>query len=172
MERSTVTGSSIWDLGIRIWDFVGRTESSTTSILVGERQIRNPNSQIPNQSGFSLLELMIAMFILIILLSVAFPTYQRSVQHARETVLKENLWQMRRAIDQFTSDKGKLPRSIDELVEGKYLRERPVDPVLEKDEWEEVQGEDSLTPDGEQGLTDVKSMAEGEDSEGKPYKDY
>ena len=115
---------------------------------------------------------MIAMFILIILLSVAFPTYQRSVQHARETVLKENLWQMRRAIDQFTSDKGKLPKSIDELVEGKYLREKPVDPVLEKDEWEEVQGEDSLTPDGEQGLTDVKSMAEGEDSEGKAYKDY
>ena len=51
-------------------------------------------------SGFSLLELMIAMFILIILLSVALPTYQRSVQHAKETVLKENLWQMRKAIDQ------------------------------------------------------------------------
>ena len=109
------------------------------------------------------------MFILIILLSVAFPTYQRSVQHARETVLKENLWQMRRAIDQFTADKQKMPKSIDELVEAKYLREKPVDPITEKDEWNEVQGEDSLAPEGEPGLKDVKSMAEGVDSNGQPY---
>jgi general secretion pathway protein G len=115
---------------------------------------------------------MIAMFILIILLSVAFPTYQRTVQHARETVLKENLWQMRRQIDQFTADKGKLPRSIEELVEGKYLMEIPVDPITEKAEWKEVQGEDELSPDGEQGLKDVKSLAEGEDSDGKAYKEY
>ena len=115
---------------------------------------------------------MIAMFILIILISVAFPTYQRSVQHARETVLKENLRYMRQAIDQFTSDKGKLPKSLDELVETKYLREKPVDPIIEKAEWEEVQGEDELTPDGEQGLKDVKSTAPGVDSDGKEYKEY
>lgn len=165
-------GKLIRDVGCRIWDFVGGREIYAATWPVIRRPIPSPKSRIRNQAGFSLLELMIAMFILIILLSVAFPTYQRSVQHARETVLKENLWQMRRAIDQFTSDKGKLPKSIDELVEGKYLRERPVDPVLEKDEWEEVQGEDSLTPESEQGMTDVKSMAEGEDSEGKAYKDY
>ena len=115
---------------------------------------------------------MIAMFILIILLSVAFPTYQRTVQHARETVLKENLWQMRKAIDQFTADKGKMPKSIDELVEGKYLRERPVDPITETNEWEEVQGEDTLAPEAETGLKDVKSKADGEDMDGKAYKDY
>jgi general secretion pathway protein G len=115
---------------------------------------------------------MIAMFIMIILLSVAFPTYQRSVQHARETVLKENLWQMRRGIDQFTADKGRTPKSIDELVEGKYLREKPRDPITEKDEWNEIQGEDPLSPDGEQGLKDVKSLAEGEDLDGKSYQEY
>jgi general secretion pathway protein G len=87
-------------------------------------------------------------------------------------VLKENLWQMRRAIDQFTADKGKMPKSIDELVEGKYLREKPRDPITEDTEWTEVQGKDPLTPDGEQGLKDVKSMAPGEDSEGKEYKEY
>lgn len=124
------------------------------------------------QRGFSLLELMIAMFIMIILLSVAIPTYQRSVQQARETVLKENLWQMRRAIDQFSADKGKLPKSIDELVEAKYLREKPLDPIIEKPEWDEVQGEDTNSPDGESGLKDVKSMAEGEDSEGTAYNKY
>lgn len=124
------------------------------------------------QKGFSLLELMIAMFILIILLSVALPTYQRSVQHAKETVLKENLWQMRRAIDQYASDKGKLPQSLDSLIEGKYLREMPVDPVLDKAEWESVMGEDPLSSDGEQGLINVKSLAEGTDADGKAYSEY
>jgi len=134
--------------------------------------IRRPRSAIRNQKGFSLLELMIAMFIMIILLSVAVPTYQRSVQHARETVLRENLWQMRRAIDQYAADKGKMPESLEDLVEAKYLREMPQDPITEKREWEEIQGEDTNTPDGEQGLKDVKSLAEGDDTDGKPYKDY
>jgi general secretion pathway protein G len=134
--------------------------------------IRVGRSVFRRQGGFSLLELMIAMFILIILLSVAVPTYQRSVQHARETVLKENLWQMRRAIDQFTSDKGKLPGSIDDLVKGGYLRETPIDPITEKSEWTEVKGQDNSSSRGEEGLKDVKSVAEGTDSDGVPYSEY
>ena len=133
---------------------------------------RNPQSAIRNQRGFSLLELMIAMFIMIILLSIAVPTYERSVRQARETVLKENLWQMRRAIDQYTADKGKLPQNIDALVEAKYLRERPVDPILEKTEWNEIQGDDSNSADGGQGLKDVQSMADGEDSNSVPFSKY
>lgn len=131
---------------------------------------RKPKTKI--ESGFSLLELMIAMFILIILISVAMPTFQRSVQHARETVLKENLWQMRRSIDQYAADKGRLPQSVNDLVEENYLREVPVDPISEKAEWKEIMGEDTNSPDGEQGLKDVKSLAEGEDSEGKKFEDY
>lgn len=119
-----------------------------------------------------MLELMIAMFILIILISVALPTYQRSVQHARETVLKENLFQMRRAIDQYAADKGKLPKTLNDLVEAEYLREKPVDPINETTEWTEIQGEDINSNEGDQGLKDVKSNAEGEDSDGKQYKDY
>lgn len=115
---------------------------------------------------------MIALFILIILLSVALPTYQRSVQHAKETVLKENLWQMRKAIDQYSADKGKYPPSLESLVEAKYLREMPVDPILDKPEWEAVMGEDPLSGDGAEGVTDVKSLADGEDSDGKPFKEY
>jgi len=140
------------------------------SKIVDQSQIANRKSQI--ESGFTLLELMIAMFIIIILLSVALPTYQRSVQQARETVLKENLFQMRRQIDQYTADKGKLPQSLDDLITGKYLREKPIDPISEKSEWSEIMGEDSTSPDSEQGLTDVKSLAEGEDSEGKKYEEY
>ncbi len=153
-------------------DLVGNVRSGPSVPLLSALEIQNPKSKIQNAKGFSLLELMIAMFIVIILLSVAFPTYQRTVQIGRETVLKENLWQMRRVVDQFTADKGKLPKSVDELVEAGYLREVPVDPIIELAEWDEVQGEDTLTPDGEQGMKDVKSKAPGEDSSGKPYKDY
>lgn len=125
-----------------------------------------------DSKGFSLLELMIAMFIMIILLSIALPTYDRSVRHARQTVLSENLWQMRRAIDQFRADKGKLPASIEELVENEYLREVPVDPTSDKPEWDEIMGADSLNPDSEEGLVNVKSLSEGKDMDGKDYKEY
>lgn len=115
---------------------------------------------------------MIAMFILIILLSIAVPTYERSVRQAREVVLKENLFQIRRSIDQFRADKGKLPQSVEDLVAEKYLRETPIDPILEKTEWNEIQGEDTNSPDGEQGLIDVKSLAEGQDSQGVAFSEY
>ena len=124
------------------------------------------------QKGFSLLELMIAMFILIILLSIALPTYNRSVQHARETVLSENLWQMRRAIDQYRADKGRLPGSLEDLVSNEYLREMPIDPIAQNTEWDEVMGEDPMSADAEQGLVNVKSLSEGKDTEGKEYKEY
>jgi general secretion pathway protein G len=127
---------------------------------------------IKQQGGFSLLELMIAMFILIILLSIALPTYNRSVQHARETVLKENLWQMRRAIDQYATDKGRLPESIDSLVEAQYLRETPRDPITENAEWDEIMGEDPMSSEAAEGLKNVKSLAEGKDLDGKDFKDY
>jgi general secretion pathway protein G len=123
------------------------------------------------QKGFSLLELMIAMFIIIILISVAVPTFQRTVQNARETVLKENLWQMRRAIDQYAADKGKPPKSIQDLVTDKYLREIPVDPITDTAEWREVQPDGSV-PESEQGLKDVKSTSDGSDSDGKAYNEY
>lgn len=135
-----------------------------------QSKIQNLKSKM--QSGFSLLELMIAMFIIIILLSVALPTYQRAVQNARETVLKENLFQMRRAIDQYSTDKGKLPQSLDDLVTAEYLREKPIDPITETKDWTEIQGEDPNSNDAAQGLKGVKSTAEGEDGDGVKYQDY
>ena len=140
--------------------------------VIGKKQWSVAQITGNGQKGFSLLELMIAMFLLIILLSVALPTYQRSVQQARETVLKENLFQMRRAIDQYGADKGKLPQSLDDLVKDEYLRELPVDPVIEKKEWKEITGDDNNSSEGGQGLKDVKSTAEGEDSAGMKYEDY
>ena len=155
----------------------GRFESAECGVLsaesasLGDALIPHPSSLIP-QKGFSLLELMIAMFILIILISVAVPTYQRSVQLAREVVLKENLWQMRRSIDQYKSDKSKAPQSVEDLVTGKYLLEVPLDPISDKREWNEVQNDDSNASESEQGMKNVKSLADGEDAEGKRYDEY
>ena len=156
-------------IGKRQWRVAGG-RWPIEAVAIGQTPIGVRKSKV--EGGFSLLELMISIFILIILLSVAIPTYQRSVQHARETVLKENLWQMRRAIDQYNADKGRLPQSIDDLVESKYLRERPIDPIEEKAEWDEIQGDDPNDPEGGQGLTDVKSLSDGSDAEGKAYRDY
>ena len=157
MERNTVIGKIKWSV-------IGGSRA-----VKSQRQITGNQSKI--QAGFSLLELMIAMFILIILLSVAVPAYRNTIQQARETVLQENLWQMRRAIDQYGADKGKLPQSLDDLVQGGYLREKPVDPITEEANWEEIQG-DNVNPDDGQGVIDVKSKADGEDSAGKKYEDY
>ena len=160
--------------GSRAFLKLRRAASGVESVRFGRLR---PNSVAGDRKsrpdrGFSLLELMMAIFILIILLSVALPAYQRSVQHARETVLKENLWQIRRQVDQYSADKGKLPQSLNELVEGKYLRELPVDPILERAEWNEVMGEDPNSSENSQGLVDVKSLADGEDSDGKKYAEY
>lgn len=134
-------------------------------------QLRN-SATLKTQRGFSLLELIIAMFIMIILLSIAVPTYERSVRNAKEIVLKENLFQIRRAIDQFAGDKGKLPASVDDLVTEKYLREKPIDPITETAEWDEIMGEDPNSADGEQGLVNVKSLAQGEDVNGVSLSEY
>lgn len=142
------------------------------SIVIGRRKLSVVSGQSDRQKGFSLLELIIAMFIMIILLSIAIPTYQRSVRNAREIVLKENLFQIRRAIDQYSGDKGKLPASVDALVQEKYLREKPIDPITETTEWDEIQGEDPNSSDGEQGLVNVKTMAPGEDLNGVSFSEY
>jgi len=133
---------------------------------------RTPHSALRTYKGFSLLELMIAMFIMIILISVAVPTYEGSVRHAKETVLKQNLWQMRSQIDRYAADKGKLPKNIDDLVTGKYLREKPIDPIREDSEWDEEMGDDPNSTESEQGLKDVHSRAEGTDTEGVEYSKY
>ena len=124
------------------------------------------------QKGFSLLELLIAMFILIILLSVALPTYQTSIQHAREVVLEENLFQMRRSINQYAADKGRLPETLDDLIDAKYLREIPVDPITNEKEWDPVVDSDPNSTEAATGVIDLKSLAEGTDSKGRKYSDY
>jgi general secretion pathway protein G len=129
--------------------------------------------------GFTLIELMIVMTIIGILASIAAPNYQRSVIKAREAVLLESLYQMRRGIDAFFVDKGKYPESLDELVAGKYLRGLPVDPFTNaSDTWELVQPTPVIGSDGEAaevaegGVEDVHSGSDLVGLNGTPYREW
>ena len=135
-------------------------------------KVKSKKAKGKNNKGFSLLELVIAMFIIIILISVALPTYFKSVQQARETVLKDTLFQMRKVIQQYTADKGKMPKSVKEMVEAGYFEKMPYDPISEKEEWNEEMGEDPNDKDGGQGMKNVHSLADGEDAGGTKYSEY
>src|SRR6266849_4446166 len=160
MERSIVTGETISDFGFRISDLKAVPTNSQSAI-------RNPQSR-----GFTLLELMIVISILIILVSVALPQYQKTVMHARETVLKDDLHKMRDLIDQYSADKGKLPQSLDDLVSAGYMREIPKDPITDDKDWAIATGDDPYSTQGGTGITDVHSASGDVSSEGTPYSEW
>lgn len=114
---------------------------------------------------------MIVISIIIILAAVALPQYHKTIMHARETVLREDLFQFRKAIDQYASDKGKLPQSPDDLVSAGYLRSIPVDPITENADWTWETGEDVYNDSGS-GIVDVSSSSSETSSEGTPYTEW
>src|SRR5882672_903294 len=86
---------------------------------------------VMRKHGFTLIELLVVMVIIATLLTIAVPRYFGSIDRSKEAVLKENLWQMRDAIDKYRADKGKYPETLDALAADKYLRRIPLDPITE-----------------------------------------
>lgn len=129
-----------------------------------------------NQKGFTLIEMIIVFTLIGILVGLGLPQYKYATKKARESVLKENLFQMRKLIDQYYSDKGKYPASLQTLVDEKYIRSIPVDPMTGSSEtWKEVRetpAEDELTPGMELGIVDVHSGSEEKGIDGTPYSSW
>jgi general secretion pathway protein G len=127
-----------------------------------------------SEKGFTLIELLIVLSIVAILASIVVPNYQRHLIKAREAVLMEDLYQMRRAIDAYFADHIRYPESLDDLVASKYLREIPRDPFTQSTEtWEEIPPTPSLEGEiAEGGLEDVRSGDDRVGLNGIPYRDW
>lgn len=119
--------------------------------------------------GFTLIELLVVLSIVAMLLTIVTPRYMGSIDHAKEVALKENLKVMRLSIDRFRGDKGRYPESLAELVEARYLRAVPPDPITDSaTTWVVVPVDD---PESE-GISDVGSGAQGAGKDGSAFAEW
>lgn len=120
-------------------------------------------------AGFTLIELLVVMAIIALLLSLAAPRYFGGVDRAKETVLRENLHQMRDALDKYYGDHARYPDALDDLVAKKYLRSIPPDPITDSNKtWVIVPPSDPQKG----GVFDIKSGANGNGKDGTPYNSW
>ncbi len=131
-------------------------------------------ARLRRTGGFTLIELMVVMAIIVILAGIGTAMYTNSIKRSKEAVLKEDLFRMRDAIDQYYADKNKYPASLDALVSEKYLRAVPVDPFTNAtDTWQTTQAEpDPGNLGGEVGVFDVKSGADQTGLDGRSYAEW
>lgn len=114
-----------------------------------------------NPRGFTLLELMIVMAIILVLATIGAGRYEQAIVRAHEAALKQDLFVMRNAIQQYTLDKEAAPSSLDDLVTAGYLREVPLDPITRQKDWNTSSDDILLSPDQTStGITDVHSQSD------------
>lgn len=123
--------------------------------------------------GFTLIELMIVISIMLILIAIAVPAYQQSVVRSREAVLRQNLFTLRSLIQQYTLDKQKAPQALDDLVSANYLKQIPKDPTTGAADWTVDQDDSISSPDQQDpGINDVHSASTGTASDGTAYSSW
>lgn len=133
------------------------------------RAMRCGSSGVARRGGFTLIELIVVMAILAVLITLAAPRYFHSLERSKEAVLRSNLAATRDALDKFYADTGKYPERLDVLVEKKYMKALPVDPIAEsREKWILVPPD---SPD-KGGVYDLHSGAEGNSLDGTPYKEW
>jgi general secretion pathway protein G len=142
--------------------------------------IHYPITRLPNypirirEAGFTMIEIMIVMSIIVILTTFGMTQYRHSVIYARESVLKEDLFQLRDAIDQYYADKAQYPSTLDALVSDGYVRKLPEDPFTKSNtSWTTVPAEpDPNNPTAEAGVYDVKSGSDATALDGTKYSEW
>jgi len=129
---------------------------------------------VRRQGGFTLIELLVVVAIIGILAGIAVGNYGRAIQQSKEAVLRENLFTMRSAINQYFADKGHYPFDIRALVDDKYLHGMPVDPITKSTDTWTVEYSESTDEDisTEPGIVDVHSGAPGTGLDGSRYSDW
>jgi len=138
-----------------------------------ERMLRR--RQRAGNSGFTLIELIIVISIILILLSVALPMYRNSIVRSKEAVLRDDLFTLRSLIDEYTLDKQQAPQSLQDLAANGYLRQLPVDPFTgSSDTWVEVREDDTymMADQTTAGLIDVHSGSDQTSLSGEPYSSW
>jgi general secretion pathway protein G len=124
-------------------------------------------------TGFTLLEMMIVIVIMGILMSIALPIYNQSLLRSREAVLRQDLFTLRSLISQYTLDKQKAPQSLDDLVQGGYIKVLPKDPMTNESNWEVVQEDTLLSVDQQDpGISDVHSASNAASTDGTAYSSW
>ena len=123
--------------------------------------------------GFTFVEMMVVITIIVILITVAIPIYQKSIIRSREAVLKNNLFTLRTVIDNYTYDKEKAPQSLNDLVSDGYLKKVPLDPITNTDQWRLVM-EDATqaVSQSEPGIFDIHSGSDKISLDGTPYSSW
>jgi len=124
--------------------------------------------------GFTIIELMVVLALIVILASLAMVQYRRSIVYSKEAVLRDDLAKMRDAIDQYYADKNEYPATLSALASDGYLRDIPKDPITESNStWQEVPAEpDSRNPKAGPGVYDVKSGSDGTALDGSRYSEW
>ena len=129
--------------------------------------------RVAGHPGFTLIEMLIVITIIGILASIAVPQYSRSVLASREAALKEDLYRLRQAIDQYRADKGVYPPTLDTLVEEGYVRRIEPDPFTKAPDWQVVMAEpDPSAPDQPPGVYDVHSASGDVSLAGQAYSEW
>jgi general secretion pathway protein G len=144
----------------------------TAEIAIGGNCLRPVACDLQKQRGFTLLEMVMVMTIIVILAVIGVTSYQQVQLRARETLLKEDLNTMRKLLDQYEADRENLPQAIDDLVSAGYMREVPTDPMTGEKDWTTEMGESVLSRESVQGIINIHSNAQGQGSDGKAYSEY